>query len=267
MSTTRLILRRTQIDYIRLATYDYKQYLQLIAKLRLRHQGWRPFKWLQYQGQKADDGTFYGAGVQGSRTHAIINGSGQTAQDVWIWFNNFPEATKQAFYCTRIDLQQTRVKPKGFDAQKSYKRLRGKKGLILSDSGHTLYIGARTSDTFWRIYDKTETHLRVEIELKGKLAKRTFAALRNDETISGIWNTHLLRSKCPKMLVDAYRDAGDIAELPEEDETEDLQRKLDWMKTLDALAYKLANDHDIGEDAHELFNRWAEYGQKVDKSS
>jgi len=264
MSTNQVILNKTLVDYIRLATYDYQKYLKLIAKIRLRHTGWKPAKWLQYKGQRAEDGTFYGAGIQGSKSHTIIQASGQVAHDVWLWFNNFPEHIKLAFYCTRIDLQQTRRKPETFDALKAYKRLRGKKGLILSDTGHTLYIGARKSDTFWRIYDKTETALRVEIELKGALAKRSFSALRNDESISSVWNRHLLRSKCPQLLVDAYRDSGEPAELPEDETAEDLQAKLDWMKTLDALAYKLANDHDTGQEANNLFSRWAEYGQKAD---
>jgi hypothetical protein len=178
------------------------------------------------------------------------------------WLLSKVKADHLPFYCTRLDLQVTKERPTSFDHLKSYKRIRGKKSVILGDDGCTLYIGARTSDTFWRIYDKTSKHLRVELELKGKLAKRSWASLINGEQLDGIWNRFILRSRVPKLLVEAYRATGDPVDLEELEELEDVEGKLAWMATLDSLAFKLANDDDVGHRARDIFRRWSEYGQK-----
>lgn len=263
MSTNqRLILNTLMVDYLRLATFDHQAYLKILPGLRQQGSGWKGAKWLQYSGQRSEEGFFYGLGEQSGRGHFIIQASGAMSHKLYIWLRRVLAAEMLPFYCTRIDLQATKSRPEGFDHLASYKRIRGKKSVILGDDGHTLYIGARTSDTFWRIYDKTAEYLRVEIEIKGKQAKRSWQALLAGEEIDGVWNRFLLRSRVPKMLVDAYRGTGEAVELEDLEIVEDLEGKLAWLAQLDGLAWKLANDHDVGERARGIFKRWSEYGQK-----
>jgi hypothetical protein len=226
-------------------------------------EGWAGSKWLQYSGQRSKEGYFYGLGEQSGRGHFIIQASGAASHLLFERLRPIIEGGGlSTFYCTRIDLQATKHRPATFNHLAAYKRLRGKKSVILGDDGSTLYIGARTSDTFWRIYDKTSDLLRVEVELKGKQARRTWASIVQGFDIGGIWNTYLLRSKVPSMLVEAYRWDGERVDLAELEPVEDLESKLQWLGTLDSLVYKLANDHDLGEKTRTMLKRWAEYGEK-----
>lgn len=260
-------LDQTLIDYLRLATYDPIKYYKLTANLERKYKGWRPKKWLQYKGRQSDAGVFHGMGEQKRRPHFMIQASGETAHRLYTWLVKTQEEILTAFYCTRIDLQRTQLKPEVEYRPKAYNRMRGTKSLITSDTGMTLYIGARTSDTFWRLYDKDDALLRVEIEIKNSLARRSWGALMQGESIAGIWNRFLLRSRVPKFYVDLYQDFGKAAELPEDPQTEDNQPKLEWLQTLDALVYKLLHDHDTHEATYNLIYRWAEYASNVDKKA
>lgn len=267
MSTNQPLLTNVVlVDYLRLATFDHCSYLSILTRLRMQGTGWRGAKWLQYKGQRSAEGFFYGIGRQGKRSHCIIQASGSQSHKLFLWLLRVISADKLPFYCTRIDLQRTKPGPDGFNHLAAYKRVQGKKSVIVSDTGSTLYLGARTSDSFWRIYDKTSELLRVELELKGRQAKRTWASLMAGLDLGGIWNTYLLRSKVPNVLVENYRDAGEAVELDKLTEVEDLDGKLTWLASLDALVFKLANDHDLGQKTHELISRWAEYGQNHDKT-
>lgn len=128
----------------------------------------------------------------------------------------------------------------------------------------TLYVGARTSDTFWRLYDKTDKALRCEVELKGELARRAYTALRGGENLSGIWNRFLLRSKVPKIYTDYFRSDTETSELPDLTELPDMGGKCTWLATLDSLVYKLLNDHDTEERTRTIIARWATYGGLID---
>jgi hypothetical protein len=261
-----LILDAVLIDYLRLATFDYQQWLALLPKLRMMGSGWKGAKWLQYTGQRSKEGYFYGIGEQSKRPHVVLQASGAAAHQLFQRLLPIIEGGGlSTFYCTRIDLQATKQRPEAYKHLAAYKRLRGKKSVILGDDGSTLYIGARTSDTFWRIYDKTAELLRVEIELKGKQAKRTWASILQGFELGGIWNTYLLRSKVPAMLTEIYRWDGERVDLAELEPVVDLESKLEWLATLDSLVFKLTNDHDVGERARMLVKRWSEYGQNLDR--
>lgn len=264
MSTTDYIKDTPLIDYLRLSTFDATQFYKLTAKIERRYAGWRPAKWLQYKGRKSRDGIFHGIGDQNGRAHFIVQSTGYQSAKFARWFLSLPEKLTHTLYCTRLDLQVTKSMPEWDNRQKAYKRLRDPKSLIQSDTGTTLYIGARTSDSFWRLYDKTEVLLRVEVELKGANAKRAWAAIVRGESISGVWNRFLLRSRVPKAYTEHYRATGDLAELPDEEEMPDLAPKLNWLKTLDALVYKLAMDDDTGPETGTILRRWAEYADKFD---
>jgi hypothetical protein len=228
---------------------------------------WRPGRWQQYKGRKASNGLFHGTGEQSGRVHCIIQVSGQAAHELAEWlFNVLPRESWSSLYCTRIDIQNTRTRPKFDDRPKVYKRLKDPKSLIQSSTGDTLYIGARTSDTYWRIYDKTTEYLRLELEAKGKQAKRIWMGLVAGENLGSVWNTYLHHSRVPKMYADYYRAKQEQAELPELTDDNPLGKKLEWLTQLDGLVYKLAQDDDTREDLGAILRRWTEYVQKFDNS-
>jgi DNA relaxase NicK len=146
-----------------------------------------------------------------------------------------------------------------------HKRIAKPKQLILGDDGNTLYIGNRESDSFWRIYDKTEEHTRCEVELKGNRAKGAWRFLvNNPNDLAQLYSGLLKKSRVPKFLVDYYQHAvqpTDLAQLKTE-LPEDMEKKLQWLTTLDSLVYKLANDHDMSDRTHVLIKRWYEYCSK-----
>ena len=255
-------INKLQFDWVRVATKDYKAYLDLVAALRRKYKHWKPHKWLQYKGQRSSSKVFYGTGTQGTKSHCVVECSGNQAHEFGLWLLKQSDVLAGKWYATRIDLQVTKPHPKGYDSRKAYKRLRGVKKHIESPTGNTLYIGSRTSDTMWRLYDKTEELLRVEIEIKGKQAKRTWSSLIQGLNMGNIWQAYLLRSRVPKVITDRFQVA-ETAELYDLEEPDNpMQAKLDWLKSLDELVYKLANDHDTGEATATLISRWHEYTTK-----
>lgn len=267
MSTSQPVLDATLLDYLRISSYDVIQYYHLSAAIERSWGSWRPHKWLQYKGRQSKDGIFHGIGEQNKRPHCVISVSGGMAHIFYTWLERLGRPSYNTFYCTRIDLQRTRAQPDKEYRATAYKRLRGSKSLITSDTGTTLYIGARTSDTFWRLYDKTDKHLRCEIEIKSKQAKRAFVALLAGEQPGGIFNRFLLRSRVPKVYVEYFHADSEASELPTLDEQPDYQKKLDWLITLDSLVYKLLLDHDTNEGTSRVVRRWAEYADNIDKQS
>jgi len=255
------------VDYVRLATFDTIQFYNLTAAIERKFTGWHPQKHLQYKGRQSKEGVFHGLGDQNGRAHGIIQVSGLQAQIFLVWLFGLGKERFSSFYCTRIDIQVTKQRPHKEWRIGAYKRSQGGMSLIQSDTGITLYIGSRSSDSFWRLYDKTKDLLRVEVELKGKLAKRSWVALVQGEAITGIWNRHLLKSKVPSAYTSTYQQPVDPATLPLEEEVihEDLEGKLNWLKQLDGMIWKLLNDHDLHERTATIINRWAEYVQKIDE--
>lgn len=267
MSTQQIITHTLLVDYLRLATWDSQEYLALLPKIRIRRDGWSGRRWQQYSGHQSEDGLFYGLGDQAGRAHFIIHQSGALASNLFTWLATISQVDRLDFYCTRIDLQITIPHPKGFDFKRAHRALAGRKTLILGDDGNTLYSGARTSDTFWRVYEKTPDLLRVELEAKGRQARKIWMAIVDGQKLAEIWNHYLLASKLPKVIVDAYTLPDDVAEMPHIVEQPDMDGKLAWLTGLDSLVYKLLADHDTGERARELIRRWSEYGQNLDKLS
>lgn len=255
----------TLIDYIRIATFDSIAFWHLCAEMEKKYHEWRPHKWQQYKGRKSASNVFHGIGRQKNRAHYIAHCSGAQAHYFWRWFNGLPDSVTSRFYATRIDLQRTKNRPLLEHRIKAYRRLRGTNSLIQSKTGITLYIGARTSDTYWRLYDKTESTLRCEIELKGKQVKRAWMAMEQGESLGGIFNRFLKLSRVPNVYVKHFWAANDAAKLPEAEKVVDLGGKLEWLKSLDSLVYKLANDHDTAESLARLIDRWAEYAEDIDR--
>ena len=102
--------------------------------------------------------------------------------------------------------------------------------------------------------------------MKGSMAKRIYLALLGGESIAGVWNRILLRSKVPKIYVDYFRSDSEPSELPNLQEVPDLDGKIKWLATLDSLVYKLVKDDDVGERATLIIARWAGYAGLLDNT-
>lgn len=262
MSTNQdYILDHCSIDYLRLATFDFKLYLDVVAALRKKYVGWRPKRWLQYKCQISQEGIVYGLAEQNGQGHGIFQASGAKSHVLAYWFRELLDDRLHNLYCTRIDFQATKTRHEQLDYLEIHKRLARPKRLILGDDGNTLYIGNRESDSFWRLYDKTDQHTRLEVELKGNQAKRAWTTFTNGTMPTDIFAAYVKKSRVPQFLARYYANIFDVAKLEKLEPLDDLQAKLAWMAQLDGLAYKLANDHDVGKRAQEMFRRWAEYGE------
>lgn len=262
------VLDIVTIDYIRLATFDFKLYIQLAAAMRQKWPGWRGSRWLQYKMEVHDSNHIkYGAGEQSGKAHGIFEATGTQAHIFFNWLIKvWSQEDLHRLYATRIDLQSTKTAHPDQDYIKLHKRLKKPKKLILGDEGNTLYIGNRESDTFWRLYDKTETHTRLEVEIKGKQAKIAWNLLINDKSkIAALYSRLIQRSRVPKMIAAHYQDC--IVPVDEDELIQpadiDIETKFLWLARLDEFVYKLANDHTVGERMNELLTRWYEYTTKA----
>ena len=258
------VLNIVSVDYIRLATWDFKAYCDLSAIIRRRYVGWRKSRWLQYTMQRSQDGVSYGLGTQNEKGHGIFESSGAAAHEFYHWLTTTQETFLPSLYATRIDLQCTKARHKDQDYVKLHKSLRKPCELHLGNEGNTLYIGSRESNSFWRIYDKTPKHVRVEVELKAAQAAKVWSALQRGVMPATYFNSVLHNSRVPNVLVQYYGDSTDIVDLAEFLKTAppDMNRKLQWLQTLDSLVYKLCNDHDTGDRTKALIVRWYDYANK-----
>lgn len=263
MSTTAQEL--VTIDYLRLATFDFQVYLKLSQAMRRKCSGWRDSRWLQYKMQTSQDNWRYGIGEQQRKPHGIFEASGVDAHIFWNWLKSKPDELLGALYATRIDLQRTKPGVEGWNYIKAHKSLKDPKELRISPDGSTLYVGNRQSNSFWRVYDKSQGQIRVEIELKGAQAKKALKALLGGVEIHELYNFHLGRSRLPKILVDNYLGGSTpdnedqlIRALPK-----DLENTFNWLASLDHMFYKMVNDHDYGDRTEALLRRWLEYATKT----
>ncbi len=266
MSTTSdYVLNTCTIDYIRVATFDFKLYCDISAKMDNKYTGWRSTKWLQYKMRRSQDNVSYGIGEQQKRPHGIFESSGSKAHEFAHWIFRTQQLNLDKLYCTRIDLQVTREFEQRPDYHQLYKRQRKPAQLILGDTGNTLYIGNRESDTFWRLYDKTPTEIRLEVEIKGNQAKSAFNAFMHNASVKEIYQTYLRKSRVPAVLANKYMISEDVLDMSEYriQADDDMQKKLAWLKQLDELVHKLCNDHDTHDEMLNILSRWTEYATKA----
>lgn len=110
-----------------------------------------------------------------------------------------------------------------------------------NDGGYTLYIGARSSDYFGRLYDKHKESkdeeyknaLRFEVEIKGKRAEQAFDALsrrnrdRNKAIVSFVGEWYTGRG----VYVPFLYTTGEMELSPIRREKSDTHRRMEWLKT------------------------------------
>lgn len=257
----------THIDYLRLASWEFNAYVELMPFLmETWPNDWVRGKWLQYVGWRKES-IFVGRGVQGNKAHTILNVSGAASQQ---WYLNF--LSLDGWYCTRIDLQRTIKTPLAKNEKLSMVRddcMTQNTTLIESDENDTLYLGSRTSDKFTRLYEKIldEKYLRLEFELKGFRARATWDAIRTGEDTDKIFCFYLNRTKLPERIRFEFEKMGDSAtdkvmllQIEKEE-----QKTLKWIQSLDDSMSKNMASHGIGEQVKMIVRAWAKFADYLDK--
>lgn len=259
-------MAKAALDFLRLATWDITEHTYVLSDILTSEPGeWEPGKWLQYHGWRKDS-KFIGTGEQNGKRHSIINVSGYKADTF-----SYPVLNLDTYYATRIDIQITIPKPREIDLATIYSQWSNDKtkiSLIQSEQNDTLYIGARTSDVFIRLYEKPldSMHLRLEFEFKGRVARGIWTALQAKSTIDEVFQHYLNKSHLPDLVKQHYFDAqdGDTQFAIRNEVMKTDQAKLDWLRSIDATVRQAVYNDNIGLDVRELVMSWANEAANVD---
>lgn len=250
---------KAHLDYLRLATWNTAHYAYMSSQImRVWSWDYKPGKWLQYSGHRAPS-FFMGTGEQQGRRHHVMSASGSLAERMRKSFMKL-----DGFYATRLDLQMTIRRPDWVDLAKLHKSLgRKRTTLISSEENDTLYFGNRESDKFARLYEKPlgdKMYLRMEYELKGKMAAGSWSAILAGEKVGSIFKRLLIQSILPNAFKTLFDNADyfatDRALRAEIDH--DNAKTLKWIMSLDACMRRHINNHEIGDQVAEIIRSWAE---------
>lgn len=254
------------LDYIRIATWDYMQYTDILARLMKNWPfKWEQGRWLQYRGWRKEE-LFIGHGEQNGKHHCIIQTSGSLSDRVIKTLLSL-----EGWYCTRLDIQVTLFCPKEFKLAWVRDQCRTKNTtLIESKENDTLYLGSRTSDIFTRLYEKisTEKLLRLEFELKGLRARAAWESLMLGEYAQAIFLYYLRSSKLPNDIIEMYEnyDVASTKHAMRLIHEHDTEKVLKWITSLsDSIEENMAN-HEIGESVKVLVRSWAKLADKLDRN-
>lgn len=257
---------KSALDFLRLATWDISEHTFLLADILSSKPGELvPGKWLQYHGWRRD-GFFIGTGEQKQKRHSIVNISGHLAD------SQFEQLLPiDTYYATRIDIQITIPRPRGLYLSDVYQELTAdqlKTSLIQSELNDTLYLGARTSDVFVRLYEKPldKIYLRLEFEFKGKVARAIWRALQHGSMVDQVFQHYLEKSRLPEWVKKHYFDAHDgetAFAIKKEIEKSD-EKKLAWLQSIDASVRQALYNDNIGEQVGMLVMSWANEAANVD---
>lgn len=258
--------KKSALDFLRLATWDISEHTFLLSEILTSQPGeWEPGKWLQYHGWRKD-GHFIGTGEQQGKRHSIFNLSGHKANSVYKHL-----FSADTYYATRIDIQITVPKPTGVDLNAIYCSLKDqeiKSSCIQSELNDTLYVGARTSDIFTRLYEKPleQVYLRLEFEFKGKVARGIWYALKLDTTVDEVFQHYLKKSKLPEWLKKFYFEAqdGETAFAIRKEIAQSDEKKLAWLQSIDASVRQAIYNDNIGGNVRSLVMAWANEAANVD---
>lgn len=255
---------KSQIDYLRLASWGHEPYVQVLASIMATWPGgWQRGKWLQYAGWRKEQ-FFIGMGEQDRKRHAVMQASGALSQKIFTALSDF-----EGWYCTRIDIQRTVKRPDWVELSGLFELI-GKKGnsLISSEENDTIYLGARASDLFTRLYEKLfeEMYIRLEFELKGSRALMAMQALYGGEDCDRIYEHYLERCKLPKNYLLLFKtcDHESTQLAMTKQRTHDNMKKLKWLRSLDAAVRLAIADHEIGETVRNLVRSWSQFADEID---
>lgn len=259
------------IDYLRLGTWDAGDYSKIAVKIN-EHFITRPGHWLQYHGRRAEDGSaFHGTGSQGRKIHHICHISGDTAEE---WANHLKLAVPgDSVYCTRIDVQTTILRPKNYDSLEFYEQSeRIARSIVKNPETSTVYIGARSSDLFMRLYEKiiNETmYLRLEFELKGAYSRNWWSHWRGEpELINLLFTSCINRIRLPEPHSSWFNPDDDKTDVLNAEKLEaDLAQKLTYLRNTETAMVKYLYAHDTREHVVSLVERLASTIRILDSKS
>lgn len=245
-----------RIDYLRLATWDLKTYTKMAVIIN-EHHVTKPAHWLQYHGRRSDDGgIFHGQGAQGYRSHYIAHASGEESDT---WARYFLDKNLDA-YCTRLDIQITITEPAAHDGRALYEKVhRHTKSIVQSPGVTTVYIGARASQLFIRVYEKVleERYLRCEFELKQDYARNAWDGLgAGTVTLEDLFSSCLTRSGILEPWLTWFKVNSDRRDaLSAEKLAADLQNQLLYIKNTEIALERLLHLHPTQQAVYGLIGR------------
>lgn len=225
---------------------------------------WEQSRWLQYKGWK-NKSVFVGQGEQNGERHCVVNVSGYMADET------YEKVIKcEVYYCTRMDVQITIRQPECVHLDEVYARVKNhtKASLIQSDENDTLYLGARESAIFTRLYEKSlgTKYLRLEFEIKGGRARAAWRAIRAGATSDNVFSHYLKSVKLPSDIKELFQLAEDgetdyamTAEILKDD-----QKTLKWLQSIDGAFMKALANHNIGEEVQVILQGWVAYAENLD---
>ena len=249
------------IDYLRLGTWEAGDYSKIAVKIN-EHFITRPGHWLQYHGRRAEDGSaFHGTGSQGSKIHHICHISGGAAEE---WAHHLKLAVPgDTTYCTRIDVQTTILCPKEYDSLAFYEQSkRVARSIVMNPETSTVYIGARNSDLFMRMYEINflETmYLRLEFELKGAYSRNWWSHWRSEpELVDMLFTSCVNRIGIPQPYKSWFNPDDDATDILNAEKIEaDLAQKLEYLRNTETALVRYIYDHGTREHVVSLVERMA----------
>lgn len=231
----------THFDYITLTSPD-REFFERAQRLQ-KLQGGE----LRKQGRKGGYQGIGGANIytgwnlkshpeQGSGSAYLVSIWGNTTQELLnkLYIDEYPTRV------TRYDLQRTIRLVCSYPLVDVYKELVASNlhTSLLRGDNFTLTLGSRKSERYFRLYEKNvdrDMYLRLELEVKGETARKTFNAVRNHPDA----RTAMLQSaarRFPKPVQsDFFSGTGESASFPllyeVQSDTDPMDRYLQYVQT------------------------------------
>lgn len=262
-----MIINMALVDWLTVTTYDPDQYGHWL-RMYGRDDG-RPERVMQYSGSMSDK-VFVGRGRQRGRPHFMLRASGERAAVVASQWDEW-EVTGAQVKVTRVDYQCTFAMPAGWDWERLYKCARdwqapGRARAVSrvdSSTGHTVYIGSRTSPYMIRVYQKSDEggsrYVRVELEVKGEAAMSEWARYKGSSgsVVMALMREALSLPPCYEVdeIIQALPVVG-YEPRPRHVRPED-SRTLAWLRnSVTPALMRTLRDHDHGHQAGDLIASW-----------
>lgn len=196
-------------------------------------------------------GVFYGQGSQGELAHYILTLSGAMAD------NLFP-STSTNFTTKRLDLQVTIDLPEWYKHRALVHSLRNGqwKGRRLTvglredgKGGSTVYIGSMASDKLIRVYVKSKSYLRYEIQYRREYAESAAEHVREGGrmAIGEILGEQSLKFPRHPVWDDFRAVLGQGRVVASYTANPEKANRMKWLASLLNTIQRMANDHDYGD--------------------
>lgn len=185
------------LDYATLTTFSYSEFNKCLGVYGISSGEGEEYRINGYDGNLVtlDDGsrTFYGQGKQKGVDHYMVACNG-------LWSNNLWDCGL-AMKCTRLDLRIDTLLELDTAKLRALALAYGRKFQITesANDGFTAYIGARTSDKFIRVYNKSaqlkakgranlgNVRWRLELEVKRDTAPLVWDFIRHNQVTKCYW--------------------------------------------------------------------------------